>query len=347
MVYTMSIFKPNIDKLISENNIPGLIKATTNRNPEIRMKAFIALLNQEQKNSDIVSALRNMKNDKDVRIRNTAILKLAEVGDEGILDDLRAIMVDGSQNDKIDALRILASRGKTDPDSSAIIALALNDKKGMVQLEAIRTLGTLRDHTSIIHLEEKLHDMRHQIRLEAVKALGNIQTDEAVDLLIGSLTDNKLEIRRAAREIIEGLGSDKDKKALNDAPLMMMVKRMNEGVASKVDALVYIGKHRFADALPLVHKATSDEYKNVRYEAVKALGSMRDKGSINTLARMINDPYYDIRLEAVKALEHILDPLCLKPLEKAKEDLNKSVREEAKKAYYSIQTRLEDLHKKK
>jgi HEAT repeat protein len=341
----MSIFKPNIDKLISENNTSGLIKSTSSRNPEVRLKAFLALLNIEQKNNDILLALRKMKNDREVRIRNTAILKLAEVGDEGILDDLRAIMVDGSQNDKIDALRILASRGKTDADSSSIIALALNDKKGMVQLEAIRTLGTLRDYMSIIHLEEKLHDTRHQIRLEAVRALGSIQTDDAVDLLIGSLTDNKLEIRRAAREIIEGIGTDKSKKALNDAPLMMMVKRMNEGVASKVDALVYIGKHRMNDALPLVHKATSDEYKNVRFEAVKALGSMRDKGSINTLSRMINDPYYDIRLEAVRALEHILDRACLKPLEKAKEDLNKSVREEAKKAYYTIQTKLDDLKK--
>src|SRR4030042_3745118 len=108
----MSLFKPNIDKLISENNIPGLIKCTTNRDPEIRMKAFLFLLNSSRKESEVLAALRNMKNDRDNRIRNTAILKLAEVGDDGILDDLRAIMVDGSQNDKIDALRILADRGK-------------------------------------------------------------------------------------------------------------------------------------------------------------------------------------------------------------------------------------------
>jgi len=341
----MSIFKPNIDRFISENNIPGLIKCTTNRNPEIRLKAFLFLINSDQKNNEVLSALREMKNDRDVRIRNTAILKLAEVGDEGILDDLRAIMVDGSQNDKIDALRILADRGKTDADASAIIALALNDKKGMVQLEAIRTMGALRDNSSIIHLEDKLRDTRHQIRLEAVKALGCIQSDEAIELLIGALTDNKLEIRRAAREIMENIGTEKATKALNDAPLMMMVKRMNEGVASKVDALIYIGKHKFKDALPLVHKATSDEYKNVRFEAVKALESLRDKGSITTLARMINDPYFDIRLEAVKALEFIVDTASLKLLEKAKDDLNKSVREEAKKAYYTIQTKLEEKKK--
>ncbi len=337
----MSLFKPNIEKYISEGNLSGLVKCTTHRNPEIRLKAFNALLKEAPQNEDVTTALRRMKKDRDVRIRNMAILKLAEIGDQGMIQDLRAIMVEGSQNDKIDALRILAGRG-ADPEAAGIIVLALNDKKGMVQLEAIRTMGILRDPTSIVHLEEKLHDSRYQIRLEAIRALGNMGSDDAVDLLVGALTDNKLEIRRLAREIMDGFGTDKAIKALNDAPLMMMVKRMNEGVASKVDALVYIGKHRFMEALPLVHKATSDEYKNVRLEAVKALYSMRERHSINTLARMTDDPYFDIRLEAVRALERIIDPACLKPLEKAKEDLNKTVREEAKKAYYTLKTKLEE-----
>jgi HEAT repeat protein len=345
----MSIFRPNIDKYINDNNIPGLIKCTTNRNPEIRLKAFNSLFNivkYDKKNIDILDALRKLKKDRDIHVRNTAILKLAEIGDEGMLEDLRLIMIEGTQNDKCDVLRIIASRGKSDSEASNIIVQALNDKKGIVQLEAIRTIGVLRDKTALFHLEEKLHDTRYQIRLEAIRALGMIESDDAVDLLIGSLTDNRHEVRRAAREVMENIGTDKAIKALNDAPLMMMVKRMNEGVASKVDALIYIGKHRFKDALPLVHKATSDEYKNVRLEAVKALNMMRDRNSISTMARMTNDPYFDIRLEAVRALEKIVDPASLKALEKAKDDLNKSVREEAKRAYYYLQTRLEEINQK-
>lgn len=345
----MSIFRPNIDKYINEKNIPGLIKCTTNRNPEIRLEAFNSLFDivkYDKKSIDILDALRKLKKDRDIHVRNTAILKLAEIGDEGMLEDMRLIMIEGTQNDKCDVLRIIASRGKSDPEVSNIIVLALNDKKGIVQLEAIRTIGVLRDKTAIFHLEEKLHDIRYQIRLEAIRALGMIESDDAVDLLIGSLTDNRHEVRRAAREVMENIGTDKAIKALSDAPLMMMVKRMNEGVASKVDALIYIGKHRFKDALPLVHKATSDEYKNVRLEAVKALNMMRDRNSISTMARMTNDPYFDIRLEAVRALEKIVDPASLNALEKAKEDLNKSVREEAKKAYYYLQTRLEEMNQK-
>lgn len=343
----MSLLKPDIEKYIKESNIPALIKCTANRKPEIRLKAFNALFQIEHKSPEITAALRKMRKDKDISIRNTVILKLAEAGDEDIMSGLHDIIVEGSQNDKIEALRIIAARGKVDGESSGIIALALNDKKGMVQLEAIRTLGTLKDPSAIIHLEDKIHDPRHAIRLEAVRALGMIRTDDAVDLLIGCLTDNRLEIRRAAREILETVGTDKAVKALNDAPLMLLVKRMNEGVASKVDALAYIGKHRVRDALPLVHKATSDEYKNVRLEAVKTLAQMRDKASINTLARMLNDPYFDIRLEAVRALEHIIDPACLPPLGKAREDVNRSVREEAKRAYYTLKMKIEEMGKKR
>ena len=50
----MSIFSPNIDKLISENNIPGLIKCTTNRDPEIRLKAFLLLVSRARRTDDII-----------------------------------------------------------------------------------------------------------------------------------------------------------------------------------------------------------------------------------------------------------------------------------------------------
>ncbi|OHD71476.1 MAG: hypothetical protein A2W19_02775 [Spirochaetes bacterium RBG_16_49_21] len=341
----MSFFRPNIDKYINENNIPGLIKCTSNRDPDIRLKAFHVLINKlDKNNNDIFVSLRKLKKDRDPRVRNAAILKLAEADGQDMLKDFRLIMDEGTQNDKCDVLRMLAARGKSDPEVSNLIVLALNDKKGIVQLEAIKTMGLLRDKTAIIHLEEKLHDTRYQLRLEAIRALAMIEADGAVDLLIGSLTDNKLEVRRAAREVMEHIGTLKAVKALNDAPLMMMVKRMNEGVSSKVDALIHIAKHRFSEALPLVHKATSDEYKNVRLEAVKALSVMRDKASINTLARLTDDPYFDIRLEAVKALEKIIDPASLKALEKAKDDLNKNVREEAKKAYYFLHTRLQEIN---
>lgn len=340
----MAIFKPNIDKLITDNDVPGLTKCLENRNPEIRLKSFMALLRIAAETGDaaIPSALRPLKRDRDVRVRNTAILKLAAARDEGILADLRLIMLEGLQNEKMEALQLLAERKEPSAEVSAIIILGLNDKKGMVQIEAIRTMGSLKDPTAVYHLEEKLHDERYAIRLEAVRALSMIGTDAAVDPLIGALTDNRLEVRRAAREFMEKIATPKSIKALNDAPLMMMVKRMNESVMAKIDALQYVSKHRMLDALPLVHKATSDEYKNVRLEAVKALSLIKDRASIHTLDRMVGDQFFDIRLEAVKALERIMDPSVLPPLERATQDKNKAVRDEAKKAFYSLKARMEE-----
>ncbi len=342
----MSIFKPNIDKFITDNDLTGLMKCLENKNPEIRMKSFMALLRVAVENGDasLLNALGKLKNDRDLRVRNTAILKLA-AADDGSRADLRLIMREGLQNEKIEALRLLAERGETTAEVSAIIILGLNDKKGMVQIEAIRTMGSLKDPTAVYHLEEKLHDERYAIRLEAVSALSMIGTDAAVAPLIGALTDNRIEVRRSAREFMEKIATPMAVKALNDAPLMMMVKRMNESVTAKIDALHYISKHRMMVALPLVHKATSDEYKNVRLEAVRVLSLLKDRASINTLGRMVGDQYFDIRLEAVRALEKFIDPSVLAPLEKATQDRNKSVRDEAKKAFYSLKARLEETNR--
>ena len=172
-----------------------------------------------------------------------------------------------------------------------------------------------------------------------------LESDEAINLLIGALTDNRLEIRRAAREILEGFGTDRAIKALNDAPLMMMVKRMNEGVASKVDALIYIGKAQVQGrpaAGPQGHERRIQERPVRGGEGPQPHAG---QGLDQHPGPLINDPYFDIRLEAVKALEHIVDHASLKPLEKAREDLNKSVREEAKKAYYTLQTKLGEMKK--
>ncbi len=341
----MGLFKPVIEELEKDNNIPALVKALSYRKAEIRLKAFFALYKQKD-DPEISHKMKDLLDDKDPRVAFAVALRYAQDGDIGF-DRLRKIVLEGTQHEKIDALRTLGA-WKTEDKSDIlnIVVLALNDKKPIIQIEAIRAMGELHDRTAIIHLEEKINDPVYTIRLEAVRSLGSIGNDEAVDLLIGSLTDNRQEIRRAARESLEDIKTERAIKALNDAPMMLIVKRMNESVASKQEVLKHIGKHRIVDALPLAKKACSDEYKNVRLEAVKTLAQFRDKSLIPTFVRMIEDPYYDIRLEAVKALERLTDLTSLNAVEKAMSDFNHYVREEAKKAYYSLKTRVDENEKK-
>jgi HEAT repeat protein len=338
----MGLITPNITKLAKEEDTAGLMKCLSHKKADIRMEAFNALFVKARTDNEILSRIRVVTSDKEPKVRISAILKLATLGLKGIIEDLKYVIVDGSKSEKIEALRILADRyNARDESVSNLLVLALNDKNAMVQMEAMKTMGVMKDTTAVFHLAEMLHDPRNAMRIEAVIALGNIGTPATVDLLIGSLMDKHPGARRAAREGLRNIGSERAMKAINDAPFMLLVKNMNGSVTVKIEAIRYITRQKISEGLPLIRKACSDTYKNVRTEAIKSIGMFRDKNSISVMTQCINDPYYDVRLETVKTLERLVMRESLVLAEKATKDYNFNVREEAKRVYYHLLDRLD------
>ncbi|MCU0849108.1 MAG: HEAT repeat domain-containing protein [Spirochaetes bacterium] len=342
----MGLFTPNIDRLDKNDDMQGLLKCLKHRKSDIRLAAFIAILNKTE-DPDIIQKLKVLQDDKDTKLKTLAVLKFAQFGEKGLFEKLRPIIIDGSTNEKIEALRIIADRGFVDNDDiTNLVVLALNDKKALVQIESIKVMGILKSPLFVLHLDEMMHDKRHNMRVESARALGMIANEEATETLIGALMDSHADVRKAARDSLETIGSEIATRALNDAPFMLLVKKMNESVASREETIRHIGKHKLKEGLPLIKQACRDEYKNVRLEAVRVIGIMRDKSSMGIVIKMIDDPYYDIRLEAVKTLEKMNDNLALAAIEKAMSDYNTNVRKEAQKAYYSLKARLELLNNK-
>jgi HEAT repeat protein len=344
----MSIFKPNLDKLEQTGDLDKIIQYLYHNKADVRLNAFSILLKKGHKlDAAVMDRCKVLIDDPDFNVRIVAILKFAEMGEEGIYDKLESVLLNGSQSNKIDALRILAHRGKGESEVlSKMLVLALNDKKELVQIEAIRTMGALKDKLSVLHIAQKVHDSKSTLRLECVRALGKIASDDAVDSLIGALLDDNTNVRLAAREALYTMDSEKARKALKDEPLMLLVKLMNESVAKRLEIVQYVGKHKRSDALPLLHTACNDEYKNIRLEAVKSLGQLRNHSSFNFIIKMLDDPYFDVRQEAVRTLEKFPDQIALKAIEKAFNDKNKHVRDEAKKCHYSLQQRIEIASKR-
>jgi len=336
----MCFLKVNIDKHIKNDNVPALLKFSGHRKPHIRLKAFTAL-SKKMHDPEIQKKIKIFVEDPDPIVRTTAVMKFAEFGDPDVFKNLKPIFSFTTRREKIEILRILALHQEIRHESiSSILALALKDKNHLVQLESIRTMGALKDRLSIRHLNECLNDARFNVRLEAVKALGQIGTEEVVDYLIGSLLDKNADVRRTARESLEAIGTPKATYAIDNAPFTLLVKRMNENNASRLEAIRHIAKHKINEALPLLVKACADEYKSVRLEAVMALGQVVDFTAFETIVKLLDDPYYDVRLETVKSLERYRDPRTITFLERAMEDYNKNVREEAKKVYYNMKARL-------
>jgi len=338
----MSIFRPNIDKLVETGDVDGILKLLHHKKGDVRLQAFLVLAKYRE--DRIINETKKMLNDSDPRVRAIATLKFGELKEPGIIENLRGIIISGAQRDKIEALRILAGRGKTqDSDISNLLNLALNDKKVMVRIEAVRTMGAIKDKYSVKHLIESLDNKTYQMRLQAAKSLGEIGDESSVYPLIGALVDNHIDVRREAQLALKRIGTEKALKALNDAPFMLLVKRMTEGEFIRRETIRQIGQLKIREGIPLIKKACLDEFKNVRIEAAKALGLFREKSAIDNIVKLLDDTYYDVRLEAVQALEKIFDIRSLKALEKSLKDKNHNVRDSAKAAYYSLKNRLEKV----
>jgi len=340
----MGFITPNIQKLIKENDVEGLLKCLTHKKADIRLKAVGALIPKAESDNAVMESLKKVLSDKEPKVRIGATIRLAQLGLKDIMEDMKYAVVNGTKSEKIDLLRALADAYKARDESvSNLLVMAINDKTALIQIEAMKTMGQMMDTTAVYHLSEMLHDRRHAMRIESVKALGLIATQPAIDLIIGSLMDKHPDVRKEAREALDNIGSDRAQKAINDAPFMLLVKRMNSSVAIKTDTIKHIAKQKITEGLPLLRKACSDEYKNVRIEAIRAIGLMKDKGSISVLARCGDDPYFDVRLETVKSLERLVTRESLLIVEKRIKDFNHNVREEAKSVYYHLLDRLEKL----
>lgn len=337
----MGLFTPNIEKLIDNDDVEGLLKLLHHRKADIRLQAFLAL--SRKKDPKIIENLKALLKDPDPKVQAVATLRFGELEKSNILSNIRRIILNGTQREKIEALRLIASKGKTDnPEISKILYLALQDKRQLVKIESMRAMGVVKDPYSEKHLIDMLEDKSSHIRAEAVKALGELATETCVDPVIGSLIDNHHEVRKAAQEALKKIGTPKALNAVHDAPFMLLVKRMTEGEAVRRETAIQIGVKRIREAVPLLQKACFDEYKNIRLEAVKSLGLMREKSAVPTMVKLLDDPFFDVRIETVRALEKIFDHSALFGLEKAmKTDKNRVVRAEAQKAYYSLKSRLE------
>jgi HEAT repeat protein len=334
-------FSPNIIKLKEKQDIPALEKCLKDRNADTRLNAFLALFSLKRNDKKYLKNLRFFIDDKDDMVKAIALLKFLDLGEKDLSDNLYTIINKGSQRIKIEAMKTLVQQGKNDdPIISIIISLAVQDKKLIVRLEAIKAMGAVQSPTFIDQLIALLKERNFQIRQRAAQSLGAIGSEKAIDDLTGALTDNHRYVREAALEALESIDSDKARKALGDAPLRMLINSMNKNLESKQNTIRSIGKQNLLYGLPLLHNALNDEYKTVRIESLKALAQMKKKESISHVAHMLNDFYWDVRLEAVQTLESITHKDSLNALQKAYHDKNSNVVKAAKKSSHVLKERI-------
>lgn len=162
-----------------------------------------------------------------------------------------------------------------------------------MKVESLEKLDSSKDISNLI---SKLNAMDWKIRYKAAKALGRIKDSRAVDSLVKALGDGRLEVQK---ESAKSLGRIGDKRAIE--PLIKNLSSLSG--KDCLQALVNIGK----PAIPYLIKAINSRNKYIRWKAIKALGLIGDKRTIEPLFKALDDKDEFVRMRAVEALGKIGD----------------------------------------
>lgn len=328
----MGIFTPNIEKLKKKKNIDALVLCMKHRKPVVRYRAFMALAHMPGLSDEVIDRMKTRLYDSDAGVRTVATLKFVGLGEEIRAENLRELITGAARRDKIDLLRIIAGRGANIDDVILeAIVLALADRKPIVRLEAIKTAGAVQSPHLVANLAPFLRSQHALVRSELVLALGKIADERSVDYLIGFLADADPLVRQNARTCLESIDSPRVRLALNDSRFMGLVAGMNGREPDRRATARTIGVEGVREALPLLHNACGDKFKEVRAEAARSIAVFGDPLSVDFAARLLKDRFYDVRLEAVRALAKIGGDDALKAMETALRDKNKRIREETKR----------------
>jgi len=286
----------------------AFIVALTDNNPYTREKAADALgcIGDSCATKLLVAAL----NDTNWKVREKAAEALGRIGDSDAVEPLVAVLKDDDSDVRQKAAEALDRLGwqagneaekrlyfiaKKDWDEClklngvTIKALTrvLSDKNPQVRKEATETLVKIGDLGTVQALILALENNNSDIRKEAAETLGNIGHSEAVKPLIVLLKDIDPDVRQAATEALVKIGGIHAMEQLISA-LQDRNSYIREAAAE------ILGKISNPALDPLMYALWENNWE-VRIEAAKALGRLRDGRAVNSLVAVLEYEGRDTR----------------------------------------------------
>ena len=252
---------------------------------------------------DEIDLLINNLNSPDFKARGKAVDALANHKDQRATLRLASALRDQDLS-----IRNRALAGLLDLGSSAIEHLieALQSTSRITQLQAIHTLGELRDRSaapSLIHLMESGST---ELYYEIIDALIKVNDDRALDTYVSMLDYRDPEVRTLAAKGLVNIGSRAVRPLINGLKSQLwMVRYMS------AETLGHIGDPLALD--PLVHRVEDDD-QSVACAAIVALGRLKDSKAIAPLLSMLKTGEQVRRQAVAKALTLIEDQRALQPL---------------------------------
>jgi len=235
----------------------------------------------------------------------------------------------------------------TDPLQDNIAKLI--DKNPSVRRTAASNLGTLRNPASIPHLIKLLKDEDTFVRLAAIDSLGILRAKEASPELKNIFeTEKSAQVRQgiavafgyigdtsAVPVLIKGLKDPHDGTKFACAQTLGLM-HSREAVQPLIEELKNpVMKRSALSALYLIGDTTAsaavrelfnDEDINIRIEAIRVAGALRDKESIATLNAFLKDKNNTVVVTSAESLANMEDNAGLAIAKKLVSDSDRTVR---------------------
>jgi len=309
---------PNIDRLVANQDIPGLIKATEyERDPAIRLQAVeaLGLMPDEQALAPLIRRLL----DPDLEVRKAACKALGQIGDPRAIDAL-AQVVEGEQEDiSPDAIQALGYIGTAEAVPTLILALsdpALADaavealaRTGAPAVVPLMNLITAKDGKLREPAERALHAMAPQVALDlsplvndrrsmerfvAARALGEMGTPEAISVLVKALGSTDMQLQPHVLSALTRIGT-------NATPALIEALESDSRLQqrSAIDALGRIADPMSAGALA---KVIAGDNPVLRDLAMQALARIPDEAALESIVSVLDDANWTARRQVAVAL---------------------------------------------
>ena len=324
----------NFDPAALDEDSAALLPRLASNDAAVRRIALIELadLEDERLIEPITAALRD---DAAEQVRAEAARLLGAWERDDVVEALCAALVDPSREVREAAAHSLAETKHT--QSGAILTRWSTHVDAFVRSAVLRALRELRHAGAFEPAMFALGDDDATVRLEAVGVLGWLKDERALPALTAlTATEPNAQIRRAA---IGALGF----AAAADVPVAAVVDALLGALRDaawqvREEAAATLGKLHAQAARDALIAALDDEYWQVRLQAARALGKLRDASASEPLAALLTHAISNLRKEAALALGEIGARSALAALHTAASDADPEVRKAVRIALAQIDT---------